>query len=378
MKKFLSNFLLVAVMLACIPIFASASADAAESFEGGNIVTSFDVSPTDITHTQDFHVSLKFSGQNIDPEGADYIYPGKKIVISIQSDGVARATLNSAIPSIDNTKITGTENAITIEFTDGIQNQYDIEGYLRLTMRGENAEEGSTHTLNVGGKKVASSNSIGGTVGVFAGKTGMMHGADTPGYVTWFLRGNINGDSWPGGPLKIHDELGSGQKLDGNGIEIALYWGGQLSGGYSLRYQSIAEFLASPYGSAKGSQITYDKENNTIDIYIPEEVLSEKEFAFTYDALITDNDLEDFTNKGIFEFYEKGKPDRIEDNSVVKNVDASGGISGKITAWLNINKVVENTNTPIPGKLLIKEIDAPNWISFDSQKIREMTLQANT
>ncbi len=91
-------------------------------------------------------------------------------MIPIQTDGVAKVSLNSKLPKIDHTKISVTEQAITIEFTDGIQNQYGIEGYLGITMRGENSEENSTHSVTIGGKKLSITHSKGGSKGVFAGK----------------------------------------------------------------------------------------------------------------------------------------------------------------------------------------------------------------
>ena len=388
------------------------------NYTGADIVDSLSVSPTDISHNGNFTISLTFSGQSEDPDGDRYIYPGKEIYIPIESDGVAQALLASQLPQIENAEVTVDGNGIRIRFLDGIQNQYDISGNIRITMSGLNTEEESTHTLIIGGEyEVNISNYAGGSVGVFAGKTGMMYADSRPGYVTWFLRGNINGDAWPGGPLEIYDKLGAGQELDGSGIHIGLYWGGQLNSTYSKTYSSIDEFLADPdYGSSQGSSINYNITTGEINIYIPETVLNGKEFAFTYDALITDYDLDEFTNKGVFDFYENGNPDRIEENAVVTNVDQGGEIVGKTRAWLNINKVINGTTTPIPnvtfeivredggllyqgkddvkvalttdengqiraqgfrpGKLVLKEIDAPEWIEFDPSKSIVLELDA--
>ena len=346
---------------------------AQENYPGANLVDTLVVSPNDINHTGNFSITVNFSGQSEDPGAEKYIGSGTEIFIPIQGDGVALAALNSQLPTIENAVVSADGSGIRIRFTDGIQNQYDIKGYFKITMSGLNSEEGSTHTLTVGGEhKVNITNNVSGDVGVFGGKTGMMYGESKPGYVTWFLRGNINGDAWPGGPLKIHDKLGEGQKLDDSGVKIGLYWGGQQHQTYSKTYGSIQEFLNDPtFGSAAGSTINYDKTTGEIDIHIPEAVLSEKEFAFTYDALITDHDLEEFTNRGEFDFHEQGKPGRIVDNAVVRNIDMGGGIVGKTRASININKVVKGTSTPIPNVQfeVVREDGGPLFLEKDDAKI---------
>ena len=409
----LSLLMIFGTFIQGIPSFAQGG------YTGSDIVDSLSVSPQDISHTGNFTVSLEFSGQSENSEGDRYIYPGKEIYIPIRGDGVALAQLNSTLPTIENAEVTADGDGIRIKFLEGIENQYDISGNLRITFMGLNSEEGSTHKLVVGeNHEVNVTNSVSGNVGVFAGKTGMMYGESNPGYVTWFLRGNINGDAWPGGPLKIHDKLGDGQKLDGSGINIGLYWGGQQHQTHSKTYSSIEEFLNDPnYGSSAGSTISYNESSGEIDIHIPESVLSEKEFSFTYNALITNHDLDKFTNRGEFDFHENGKPDNITQDAVVTNIDVGGGIIGKTRASININKVVSETNIPIsgvkfevvredggplfqgrddvkvtlttdengqirargfrPGRMILKEIDAPDSVIYDPQKEIVLDIEAN-
>ena len=388
------------------------------NYEGADLVDDLSVSHTEINHTGDFSVNVRFSGQSENSGEDKYIYPGKKIIIPIVGDGISSAELNSQLPQMENARITADSNGIVIEFLEGIENQHDIEGNFTLTFSGLNAEEGSTRDLTIGNQHVVKvTNTVGGTRGVFAGKTGMMYGASNPGYVTWFLRGNINGDSHPGGPLIIKDKLGEGQILDGTGISIALYWGGQQFQTYVKTFDSIESFLAdSEYGSSVGSSIEYNKETGEIDIHIPESVLNGREFAFTYDALITDESLKEYTNDAKFEFHENNVKDQIETTAVVQNVMSDGNISGKTRASIKINKVVKGTNVAIPGvefefaredgtklfndkedlkavfttdndgeinasgfrpgKLLIREINAPEWVSYDSREIIELDLKA--
>ncbi|UQF71471.1 Cna B-type domain-containing protein [Vagococcus lutrae] len=416
-KRWLTSFMtLIFVIGQFVPSFMTL-VKAQERFGGDDIITGLRVSPNDISHTQDFQVTVTFAGQSEDASGEHYIYPGKQIHIPITSDGVAGFELNSKLPEIENVRIDVTENGITLTFLEGIQGQHDISGDFTLTLSGLNTEEDSTHTLTVGNQTVNVSNTKGGDRGVFAGKTGMMYGAEKPGYVTWFLRGNINGDAYPGGPLVIHDKLGEGQLLDGSGIEIGLYWGGQQFQTHYVGFSSIEEFLASEYGTAAGSKIDYNMSEGTIDIEIPEEVLNGKEFAFTYDALITNNDLKEFTNKASFDFFEDQKPGHIDNEGRVINIDVGGNISGKVRAFLNINKVVAGTEIAIPGvafeieredggplyqnkpetkevfttdekgqirasgfkpgKLLVREINAPDYVVFNPQEKQELNLVAN-
>ena len=77
----------------------------------------------------------------------------------------------------------------------------------------------------------------------------------------------------------------------------------------------------------------------TIDIEIPEEVLNGKEFAFTYDALITNNDLKEFTNNASFDFL-KTKSRAILIMKDVLSILMLVVVFPKSTCFLNINKVV--------------------------------------
>uniref|UniRef100_UPI0026F082F3 Cna B-type domain-containing protein n=1 Tax=Peptostreptococcus russellii TaxID=215200 RepID=UPI0026F082F3 len=387
-------------------------------FYGSNIITNLSVSPVDIGHTGDIKVSVDFAGQTEDPSRDDYIQVGQRITIPISAESGAYVKLKSQIPEIKGLKITADSNEIVIEFTEEIKNQYGVKGNVHITYSGINQDEGTTKVVSIGGKEVSITNRIGGDVGVFAGKAGMMYGESNPGYVTWFLRGNINGENWPGGPLIINDKLGEGQELDGNGIEIALYWGGQQHKTYEMIFDSIEDFLNNAdYGRSKGSKIEYNKVNGTIDINIPEEVLRGKEFSFKYDAKITDVDLEKYTNDADFKFYEKGEPDTINETAEVTNIDQGGYITGKTRAWLNINKVLGEEEKPLagvkfkvtredggtlyegreekeavfttneegqiresgfkPGKLILTEIYAPLFVSFNPQEKRILDLKAN-
>ena len=53
---------------------------AQERFGGDDIITGLRVSPNDISHTQDFQVTLTFAGQSEDASGEHYIYPEKKFI----------------------------------------------------------------------------------------------------------------------------------------------------------------------------------------------------------------------------------------------------------------------------------------------------------
>lgn len=416
-----------AVLFLILAIFSPTAAHArGKDFglqgDAAKLVTNFEVSPTKITHTGSFHVSLNFGGgQSDNPSGQNYIKPGDTIIVPIRTNDGAAAELNSQIPELiyegkKLASVSANGAGITIIFEDDIKGLHDIKGNLSLTFRGLNTQEGTEKKLTVGNITVTVDNPRGGSVGVFAGKTGMLYADYKPGYVTWFLRANINGDVWPGGPVKIADTLGDGQELDGQGVSVALYWGGQQHKRYTLTWDSIESFLKSEYGRSAGSRIEYDKNNGKINIEIPESVISEKEFAFTYDAKITDNDLNEFRNKANFDFYEKQIPKVITEDAVVQNTAASGGIEGKTTASLNLDKILKDSRTPVPGvrfkverqdkgalfpnktetsktlitndkgqirekgfkpgTLVITEVGAPEGIVFDPQKVTELKLAA--
>ena len=362
-------------------------------------------------------MSLSFSGQSENPEGDRYIYPGKEIYIPITGDQEAYATLNSQLPKIDNAEISADGNGIRIRFLDGIKNQYDIAGNLRITYQGFNKKQGTTHSLHVGDSaEVQITNSAGGDRGIFAGKTGMMY-KNKSGYIAWRLRGNVNGDVKLGGPLRIHDKLGEGQKLSDDGISIGLYWGGQQHQTSRKTYPSINAFLDDPtYGHAAGSSISFNKSTGEIDVYIPESVLSGKEFAFLYNVEVTDPDLCEFNNHGDFYFYENGQPGHIEQDAVVTNTMSDADITGKTRAAININKVENGTSIPIPGvqfevtredggvlykgkddkkvvlttdengqirasgfipgRMILREVGAPGYVLYDPQELIVLDIEA--
>ncbi len=282
-------------------------------------------------------------------------------------------------------------------------------------MTGSNIEQGSTRTVYVGNTAVQISHNRGGDRGVFAGKTGLIYGDSNPGYVRWFLRANINGDPWPGGDVDIEDTLGIGQKLDGTGIRIGLHWNGQRPGSYSLTWRSIEDFLNSDYGTRAGTTIAYKEHEGRISIHVPQSVVNGREFSFTYDAKIMDDTQEEFTNTATFDFYENQKKDRIVDIYTVRNPKASGGIEGKTTASLNLDKVLKDSRIPVPGvqfkierqdkgalfpnksetskilttndkgqirekgfrpgTLVITEVGAPEGIVFDPQKVTKLEIE---
>lgn len=415
-----------AVLILILAIFSPTAAHArGKDFglqgDAAKLVTNFEVSPTKITHTGSFHISLNFGGgQSDNPSGQNYIKPGDTITVPIRTNDGAAAELNSQIPELiyegkKLASVSANGAGITIIFEDDIKGLHDIKGNLSLTFRGLNTQEGTEKRLTIGNITVTVDNPRGGSVGVFAGKTGMLYADYKPGYVTWFLRANINGDVWPGGPVKIADTLGDGQVLDGQGVSVALYWGGQQHKRYTLTWDSIESFLKSEYGRSAGSRIDYDKNNGKINIEIPESVISEKEFAFTYDAKITDNDLNEFRNKANFDFYEKQVPKVITEDAVVQNTAASGGIEGKTTASLNLDKILKDSRTPVPGvrfkverqdrgalfpnktetsktlitndkgqirekgfkpgTLVITEVGAPEGIVFDPQKVIKLEIE---
>uniref|UniRef100_UPI0013005020 hypothetical protein n=1 Tax=Megasphaera stantonii TaxID=2144175 RepID=UPI0013005020 len=157
----LSLLMIFGTFIQGIPAFAQGG------YTGSDIVDSLSVSPQDISHTGNFTVSLEFSGQSENSEGDRYIYPGKEIYIPIRGDGVALAQLNSTLPTLENAEVTADGDGIRIKFLEGIENQYDISGNLRITFMGLNSEEGSTHKLVVGeNHEVNVTNSVSGNVGV--------------------------------------------------------------------------------------------------------------------------------------------------------------------------------------------------------------------
>ena len=419
MKKIFNVLMLLVLLMSNVLVSFSTIVEANENrFIDDDLVNYLIVSPKEIGHMGIFQVEIGFSGQSEDSSKPNFIAPGREIFIPIQTDGVANTELYSSLPNIENTEIIYNESGITIRFLEGIQDEYDISGNLKIYLRGTNDESNSNHSVDIGGQKVNISNySSSGEKGVFAGKTGMYYPDYKSDYVTWFLRGNINADEYPGGPLIIHDELGEGQKLDGKGIEISLFWGGQREPSYTKTYYSIDEFLSSEFGSSVGSRIDYNIEKGTVDVYIPERVLNGKEFSFAYDSLITDYDLKGFRNSAEFDFYEDNQPKHISNNPEILNTLSSGEIVGKTRGYLNINKVIKGISQPVPnvkfeitradggtlfsgkedtvielitdengqirksgfrpGKLIAVEIDAPSIVKFDSKDKIELDITAD-
>ena len=408
---------LISIALALSALLQGTAVFAQDSTSGSELIDSLSVNPSEIRDRGQFTVSLSFSGQSENPEGDRYIYPGKEIYIPITGDQEAYATLNSQLPKIDNAEISADGNGIRIRFLDGIKNQYDIAGNLRITYQGFNKKQGTTHSLHVGDSaEVQITNSAGGDRGIFAGKTGMMY-KNKSGYIAWCLRGNVNGDVKLGGPLRIHDKLGEGQKLSDDGISIGLYWGGQQHQTSRKTYPSINAFLDDPtYGHAAGSSISFNKSTGEIDVYIPESVLSGKEFAFLYNVEVTDPDLCEFNNHGDFYFYENGQPGHIEQDAVVTNTMSDADITGKTRAAININKVENGTSIPIPGvqfevtredggvlykgkddkkvvlttdengqirasgfipgRMILREVGAPGYVLYDPQELIVLDIEA--
>lgn len=417
-----------AVLFLILAIFSPTAAHArGKDFglqgDAAGLVYDFEVSPTRINHNDDFKVSLRFSGgQNEDENREGFIKPGSKIVVPITAGTGAQAASKLVTPdlSYNGKKIADvdvTSSSISITFTRDVEKLHDVRGFLNVVMTGLNAERGTTRTLKVGNTTVSVAHNRGGDRGVFAGKTGLLYGDSNPGYVTWFLRANINGDSYPGGDVDIADVLGAGQQLDGHGIKIGLHWGGQHRSQYDLRWNSINDFLNDRnYGAYAGTTIDFNQSNGKIAIHIPESVINGKEFSFTYDAKIMDDTQEEFTNTATFDFYENQKKDRIVDTYTVRNPKASGGIEGKTTASLNLDKVLKDSRIPVPGvqfkierqdkgalfpnksetskilttndkgqirekgfrpgTLVITEVGAPEGIVFDPQKVTELKLAA--
>ena len=408
---------LISIALALSALLQGTAVFAQDSTSGSELIDSLSVNPSEIRDRGQFTVSLSFSGQSENPEGDRYIYPGKEIYIPITGDQEAYATLNSQLPKIDNAEISADGNGIRIRFLDGIKNQYDIAGNLRITYQGFNKKQGTTHSLHVGDSaEVQITNSAGGDRGIFAGKTGMMY-KNKSGHIAWCLRGNVNGDVKLGGPLRIHDKLGEGQKLSDDGISIGLYWGGQQHQTSRKTYPSINAFLDDPtYGHAAGSSISFNKSTGEIDVYIPESVLSGKEFAFLYNVEVTDPDLCEFNNHGDFYFYENGQPGHIEQDAVVTNTMSDADITGKTRAAININKVENGTSIPIPGvqfevtredggvlykgkddkkvvlttdengqirasgfipgRMILREVGAPGYVLYDPQELIVLDIEA--
>ncbi|MEW6881340.1 Cna B-type domain-containing protein [Trueperella pyogenes] len=416
-----------AVLILILAIFSPTAAyahgkDFGLQGDAAGLVYDFEVSPTRINHNDDFKVSLRFSGgQNEDENREGFIKPGSKIVVPITAGTGAQAVSKLLTPdlSYNGKKIADvdvTSSSISITFTRDVEKLHDVRGFLNVVMTGLNAERGTTRTLKVGNTTVSVAHNRGGDRGVFAGKTGLLYGDSNPGYVTWFLRANINGDSYPGGDVDIADVLGAGQQLDGHGIKIGLHWGGQHRSQYDLRWNSINDFLNDRnYGAYAGTTIDFNQSDGKIAIHIPESVINGKEFSFTYDAKIMDDTQEEFTNTATFDFYENQKKDRIVDTYTVRNPKASGGIEGKTTASLNLDKILKDSRTPVPGvrfkverqdkgalfpnktetsktlitndkgqirekgfkpgTLVITEVGAPEGIVFDPQKVIKLEIE---
>lgn len=294
-------------------------------------------------------------------------------------------------------------NGATITFNEKVNNLDDVQGWLEFEVQGRNVtntseEDTKTVTTQSGSKSadVSIRKPQSGTTGVFYYKTGDMLPEDTE-HVRWFLAIN-NEKAHSLKEVRIEDSIQPGQRLLPESFEIT------VEGTHPNTFSgagAISDFK-NAYPSAT---ISCNVPENRITIKIPQGYASLNKILIMYRTEITDTNQQYFVNNTKAWYQEDGQ-EAVEGkdfNHSVKNINASGGISGTVKGELKILKVTKDSKIPVPnvafrlvrenggvikeglteltlntdshgiatvkglpvGKYLVKETNAPNWIEFD-------------
>ena len=365
-------------------------------------VTSLSVSPDSIDDGGNTTVRMEFDETN------GNIQSGDKITVSWASSGDAYFMgYSKTVPLAINGQIVGeaiiTINEATIIFNERVDRLDNVRGWIAFEVQGRNvtdtSQEDTKNAMIQSGSKSANvfiRKPEAGTTGVFYYKTGDMLPEDTE-HVRWFLvinNENVHSDD----RVYIEDTIQPGQQLIPESFEII------ITGAHSDTFygkDAISDFES----TYPGTSISYDVLENRIVAIIPQGYVSLNKISIMYLTQITNSTQEYFKNNTKAWYKEHGKEAVAggEFNHNVKNINASGGITGTVKGELKILKMTKDSKTPIPdvvfqlekeddsvikdgltklelttdsqgianvkglsvGKYVVKEINAPSWIEFD-------------
>ncbi|BDP50951.1 peptidase [Enterococcus faecium] len=312
--------------------------------------------------------------------------------------------------------LTVRKDSAQVVFNENIKNLDSVEGWGQFEIQARNVtdtgEENTGPFTVTSGDKTATVNvtkpASGSSSSVFYYKTGDMLPEDTK-HIRWFLNINNNG-TYVEQPVKISDEIQSGQRLDPSTFEI-----NQIHLGEQKVYrgeEGIQQFLQDFPSATFNFSVT----DNYIEITIPKNFVNLRKIMVSYKTIIENPEQINFENHSEAWFKEFNKPavDGESFNHTVKNISASGGVNGTVRGELKIFKYINDTEIGIPnvtfelrradeqpiqgqssilltsneqgeasikglqvGDYVVKEKEAPNWIDFDPLSSNELKFSIN-
>ncbi|EMF0554963.1 collagen-binding MSCRAMM adhesin Acm [Enterococcus faecium] len=407
----LSMLFIITNITSLIPVhvYADAGRDISSN------VTSLTVDPTNITDGGNIKVKFSFDEKKQDIQPGDYLW------INWPSEGNIRGEgFQKEIPLMIENKNVGTltvrKDSAQVVFNENIKNIDSVEGWGQFEIQARNVtdtgEENTGPFTVMSGDKTATVNvtkpASGSSSSVFYYKTGDMLPEDTE-HIRWFL--NINNDgTYVEQPVKISDEIQSGQRLDPSTFEI-----NQIHLGEQKVYrgeEGIQQFLQ----DFPGATFDFSVNDNYIEITIPKNFVNLRKIIVSYKTIIETPEQTSFENHSKAWFKEVNKPavDGEGFNHTVKNISASGGVNGTVRGELKIFKYINGTEIGIPnvtfelrradeqpiqgqssilltsneqgevsikglqvGDYVVKEKEAPNWIDFDPLSSNELKFSIN-
>ncbi|HBL1647359.1 TPA: collagen-binding MSCRAMM adhesin Acm, partial [Enterococcus faecium] len=407
----LSMLFIITNITSLIPVhvYADAGRDISSN------VTSLTVDPTNITDGGNIKVKFSFD------EKKQNIQPGDYLWINWPSEGNIRGEgFQKEIPLMIENKNVGTltvrKDSAQVVFNENIKNLDSVEGWGQFEIQARNVtdtgEENTGPFTVTSGDKTATVNvtkpASGSSSSVFYYKTGDMLPEDTK-HIRWFLNINNNG-TYVEQPVKISDEIQSGQRLDPSTFEI-----NQIHLGEQKVYrgeEGIQQFLQDFPSATFNFSVT----DNYIEITIPKNFVNLRKIMVSYKTIIENPEQINFENHSEAWFKEFNKPavDGESFNHTVKNISASGGVNGTVRGELKIFKYINDTEIGIPnvtfelrradeqpiqgqssilltsneqgeasikglqvGDYVVKEKEAPNWIDFDPLSSNELKFSIN-
>ena len=263
----LSMLFIITNITSLIPVhvYADAGRDISSN------VTSLTVDPTNITDGGNIKVKFSFDEKKQDIQPGDYLWINWPSEGNIRGEGVQKE-----IPLMIENKNVGTltvrKDSAQVVFNENIKNIDSVEGWGQFEIQARNVtdtgEENTGPFTVMSGDKTATVNvtkpASGSSSSVFYYKTGDMLPEDTE-HIRWFL--NINNDgTYVEQPVKISDEIQSGQRLDPSTFEI-----NQIHLGEQKVYrgeEGIQQFLQ----DFPGATFDFSVNDNYIEITIPKKL----------------------------------------------------------------------------------------------------------
>lgn len=405
MNKKIFAFFMAVVMFVSTGI--QLDADTARVANQNSLITDFNFSNTSINHGYETSVTVQFaesgnqklsSGdvmdlrlpmeQKVDSNGSPY---------SVGLKGISQ-TIKLTMPGVENplAHVYVTEGNVHVVFTDEVDQLNDIVGSFTFRVEGFNNNTQNIKEMiytNLGTNLAEKSVEV---IGEFQGsgsyemftKLGGMS-RDEEEVVRWVLL--MNGEREPlMSDMTVRDTIGQGHEYIPGSLEFI------ITDHLGNRFTVDEQRFRNEYGGVwiNGQSLIVSTHPGKLH-YSSIEVM--------YKTKITDLKLEQLDNTAVASFSDnEGVPQRIEKELSVENHYSSGSIIGNKPkpGVLRIVKVVDGTETPVPGVTFvvkndrgtviervttdetgvinlslkdghysIQEVDAPDWLSVDSTPV---------